>query len=114
MSNYIKAIVSVATATAAEVAILVPAENIFTQKVTGDTTITLQYGVGDGAGGGALTLTLTMAGGGASSAVSNNNAIRNAIVEANANPGSTPYLFPVGINGEAPINLATAHAITWT
>ena len=55
-----------------------------------------------------------MAGGGASSAVSNNNAIRNAIVEAQANPGSTPYLFPVGINGEAPINLATAHAITWT
>jgi len=113
MSNYIKAIVSVATATAAEVAILVPTDNVMTQKVTGDTTITLQYGVGNSAAG-ALTLTLTMAGGGASSAVSNNNAIRNAIVEAQANPGSTPYLFPVGINGEAPINLATAHAITWT
>ena len=113
MANYIKAITAVATATTAEVAILVPAENIATQKVTGATVITLQYGQGDGAGN-SMTIVLGMAGGAGTSATANANAIRNAIVEANANPGSTPYLFPVGTNGEAPANLATTHNITWT
>ena len=112
MANYIKAIVAVATATTAETFIIIPADNVTMAKSSADTSIEVTYGQGDGAGA-SLTFTLTLAGGAGTSAGSNQAAIRDAIIEATSNPGSVPYLFPVGINGAAPINLATAHAVSW-
>lgn len=101
MSNYIKAVKTVATATTAEIVDLIPSDDIVHITSSGATNLQFVYKTATGATTASnVAVTVTVASG--SSAAANLAAAQKAVIAAQQSPGSVPYLFEFGIDGAAP------------
>ena len=109
MSNYIKAVIAVATATAAERVALIPTDNLGDITSSGGSDLQFVYNIATGATTASnIAITVVVAAG--SGLLVNLAAAQKAVIAAQQNPGSMPYLFEYGPNGEAP-QLITSTAI---
>tara|TARA_R110002074_G_scaffold255588_1_gene427997 strand:+ start:379 stop:723 length:345 start_codon:yes stop_codon:yes gene_type:complete len=109
MSNYIKAVKTVATATAAEIVDLIDTDDVAHITSSGATDLQFVYRAATGATT-ASNIAVTVLIPAGSSTAANLAAAQRAVVEAQQNPGSMPYLFEYGINGSAP-QLITSIAV---
>jgi len=101
MSNYIKAVKTVATGSAAEIVDLIDTDDVAHITSSGVTDLQFVYRVATGATTASnIAVTVTVAAG--STVAANLAAAQKAVVAAQQNPGSMPYLFEYGINGAAP------------
>ena len=101
MSNYIKAVKTVATSTAAEIVDLIPTDDIVHITSSGATDLQFVYRNSTGATTASnVAVTVVVAAG--SSVAKNLAAAQKAVIAAQQNPGSFPYLFEYGIDGSAP------------
>jgi hypothetical protein len=110
MSNYIKAVKTVATGSAAEIVDLIDTDDIaHITSSSGATDLQFVYRAATGATTASnIAVTVVVAAG--SSAAANLAAAQKAVIAAQQNPGSMPYLFEYGINGAAP-QLITSIAV---
>jgi len=109
MSNYIKAVKTVATATAAEIVDLIDTDDVAHITSSGATDLQFVYRAATGAATASnIAVTVVLPAG--SSAAKNLAAAQKAIIAAQQNPGSMPYLFEYGPNGAAP-QLITSIAV---
>ena len=109
MSNYIKAVKTVATATAAEIVDLIDTDDVAHITSSGATDLQFVYRATTGATTASnIAVTVVVAAG--SSTAENLAAAQKAVVAAQQNPGSMPYLFEYGIDGAAP-QLITSIAV---
>ena len=109
MSNYIKAVKTVATGSAAEIVDLIDTDDVAHITSSGATDLQFVYRAATGATTASnIAVTVTVAAG--SSAAANLAAAQKAVIAAQQNPGSMPYLFEYGINGAAP-QLITSIAV---
>jgi hypothetical protein len=104
MSNYIKAVITAATATAEEIVALIPTDNLATITSSGGTNLEFQYLglIVNHAGGAYIATNLTLVIPAGSTTAANEAAGKKAVMKAQQNPGSVPYLFEPGPNGAAP------------
>jgi hypothetical protein len=101
MSNYIKAVKTVATATAAEIVDLIDTDDVAHITSSGATDLQFVYRAATGATTASnIAVTVVVASG--SSQAANLAAAQKAVLAAQQNPGSCPYLFEYGIDGAAP------------
>ena len=101
MSNYIKAVKTVATATAAEIVDLIDTDDVAHITSSGATNLQFVYRAATGATTASnIAVTVVVASG--SSQAANLAAAQKAVLAAQQNPGSCPYLFEYGIDGAAP------------
>jgi len=110
MSNYIKAVITAATATAAEIVALIPTDNLSSITSSGATNLEFQY-LGlmvSHAGGAYIATNITVVVAAGSTGAANTAAAQKAVIAAQQNPGSMPYLFEPGIDGAAPQLITSA------
>ena len=101
MSNYIKAVKTVATATAAEIVDLIDTDDVAHITSSGATDLQFVYRAATGATTASnIAVTVVVAAG--SSQAANLAAAQKAVLAAQQSPGSCPYLFEYGIDGAAP------------
>ena len=101
MSNYIKAVKTVATSTAAEIVDLIDTDDVAHITSSGATNLQFVYRAATGATTASnIAVTVVVASG--SSQAANLAAAQKAVLAAQQNPGSVPYLFEFGIDGAAP------------